>query len=327
MLFFIVFNLCNHFLYFTCSDTNFLSTNLFSILIFNFLLLIFLGGSQSIEVTFRPDRYRYLPYREELQIQRSSKSYESTLKINLVGRSRNFQIFVMPEKPYNELFATNLINRDENSNNNNYNDNYVDNNDDNEFNNQNNNNNDNFNNNNNNFNDNFIGKGMLLVNDILLNSTNNDVKNAHTESLKYSHTNISQIPPIKLEFPNPFGADVDPNSYTEIENLNKIRRNSIKNSKDTGGGGVSGGAGVGMGGGKDGSGNGGGNTGGNLSINDSPRQQTRRILISSILPQDNRGTSTTPGNFEILLSSAAKECGLWTVNSVIIAPVAPGKKK
>ena len=172
---------------------------------------------------------------------------------------------------------------------------------------------------------------MLLVNDILLNSTNNDVKNAHTESLKYSHTNISQIPPIKLEFPNPFGAEVDPNSYTEIENVNKIRRNSIKNSKDTGGSGVSvvvsGGAGVGVGGGKDGSGNISGNIGGNMSINDSPRQQTRRILISSILPQDNRGTSTTPGNFEILLSSAAKECGLWTVNSVIIAPVAPGTEK
>ena len=81
--------------------------------------MFLLGESQQVEVTFRPDRFRYLPYREELQIRKTLTSYESILRINLVGRSIGNQLHVMPSKPSHELFAYHL---NDNNHNNNVND-------------------------------------------------------------------------------------------------------------------------------------------------------------------------------------------------------------
>ena len=234
-----------------------------------------LGESQQVEVTFRPDRFRYLPYREELQIRKTLTSYESILRINLVGRSIGNQLYVMPSKPSHELFAYHL--NDNNNDNNN-------------------------NNNNNSKNDNFIGQGMLLFDDVIASSTNEEIKKIHYESLKYSQTILPKFPSIKLEYPNPFSDDADPSLFTEIDRK-ILRQNSIKMSSGDNNKTIQ-----------------------NLNLkneknekNELSRQQSQRVLISSISTLDNRGASSAPGSFEIILSSAAKESGLWTVNSVIVS--------
>ena len=231
--------------------------------------MFLLGESQQVEVTFRPDRFRYLPYREELQIRKTLTSYESILRINLVGRSIGNQLYVMPSKPSHELFAYHL-----NDNNNN--------------------------DNNNSKNDNFIGQGMLLFDDVIAFSTNEEIKKFHSESLKYSQTILPKFPSIKLEYPNPFSDDADPSLFTEIDRK-ILRQNSIKMS----------------------SGDNNNKAIQNLNLknekNELSRQQSQRVLISSISTLDNRGASSAPGSFEIILSSAAKESGLWTVNSVIVS--------
>ena len=243
--------------------------------------MFLLGESQQVEVTFRPDRFRYLPYREELQIRKTLTSYESILRINLVGRSIGNQLYVMPSKPSHELFAYHL--NDNNHNNNVNNDNSNDN-----------------NNNINNKNDNFIGQGMLLFDDVIAFSTNEEIKKFHSESLKYSQTILPKYPSIKLEYPNPFSDDADPSLFTEIDRK-ILRQNSIKMS----------------------SGDNSNKAIQNLNLknekNELSRQQSQRVLISSISTLDNRGASSAPGSFEIILSSAAKESGLWTVNSVIVS--------
>ena len=244
------------------------------------LFLSISGMSQQISVTFRPDRAKYLPYREELQIQRTSNVFEEVLRIGLIGRARESQLYVMPAKPRHELFAYNLM--DNNGNHDNY-----DNNNDNSstFNRQNN------ANNMNNMNNNFIGKGMILTNDVMGTSTNPEIKKSYSEFLKYTHTIPSPDPPIKLEYPNQFAEDALPNSYTEIEI--KKRKISIKNEKIDPKAVVS---------------------------TELGRFQVRRILISSILPKDNRAGSNLAGSFEVILSVAAKESGLWTVGSVSLTP-------
>ena len=188
------------------------------------------------------------------------------------------QLFVIPAKPNNELFAYHLNNKNNNNNNN------DDNNDDNDE-----------NNNINNKNDNFIGQGMLLFNDVIATSTNDEMKKIHNESLKYAHIVLPEGPPIKLEYPNPFSDDADPSLFTEIDRK-IVRRSSIKPV-------------------------GGDNNSKVIQIpkNELSRQQSQRVLISSISTRDNRGATSAPGSFEIILSTAAKESGLWTVNSVIVS--------
>ena len=188
----------------------------------------------------------------------------------------------MPSKPSHELFAYHL--NDNNNNNNVNNDNSNDNNNDSR-------------------NDNFIGQGMLLFDDVIASSTNEEIKKIHYESLKYSQTILPKFPSIKLEYPNPFSDDADPSLFTEIDRK-ILRQNSIKMS----------------------SGDNNNKAIQNLNLkneknekNELSRQQSQRVLISSISTLDNRGASSAPGSFEIILSSAAKESGLWTVNSVIVS--------
>ena len=176
----------------------------------------------------------------------------------------------MPQKPNSESFAYSLNNNNDNNNNNNDNDN------------------------NNYNNDNFIGKGMLLINDVIASCSDISVKKAHHESLKYSNTILPNVLPIKLEFPDPYSDNTDPSLYTEIERKS-IKQNTNKNTINDSNNKI-------------------------IQKNDIARQQIQRVLISSILPRDNRAGSSAPGNFEIILSNDTKECGLWTVNSALISP-------
>ena len=194
------------------------------------------------------------------------------------------QLFVMPAKPNNELFAHHLNNN--NNNNNDENDENVD-----------------ENNNINNKNDNFIGQGMLLFDDVIATSSNEEMKKIHNESLKYAHIILPEAPSIKLEYPNPFSDDADPSLFTEIDRK-VVRRTSIKPS---------------VGDNNNNNNNNNNNKAIQISKNELSRQQSQRVLISSISTRDNRGATSAPGSFEIILSTAAKESGLWTVNSVIVS--------
>ena len=66
------------------------------------------GGHQKVEVSFRPDRYRFYPFREELQIEKTSTSYREILRVGLCGRSRDRQMYVAPARPIDERWAQNL---------------------------------------------------------------------------------------------------------------------------------------------------------------------------------------------------------------------------
>lgn len=247
------------------------------------------GASQRIEVTFRPDKSRFLPYREEIQVQKSAKSCDEILRIGFVGRVRDNQLYVTPAQPINEPFARSLLlenneiytagfnsNNSDNDNRSNM-DNMIEN------------------------SPNIIGQGIFYVDDALASTGNIEVKKAVIESLKYSNTIIPNNPSITLEYPNPFSDDVDPSTYTEIDT--KIRKISLakttnlsttSNFDSTKSGGVPGGMGC------------------------EGRVQHRRVLVNSICPVMPRPGCSGIGNFEVILSPAAKECGLWTVGSVLL---------
>lgn len=255
-----------------------------------FLLHTVSGASQRVEVTFRPDKSRFLPYREEIQVQKSAKSFDEILRIGFVGRVRDNQLYVTPAQPIHEPFARSLVLE----NNEISISGFHSNDDDNRPNMENINENS----------PNIIGQGIFFVDDTLSSTTNNEMKKAIIESLKYSNTIIPNNPSITLEYPNPFSDDVDPSTYTEIDS--KIRKislaktsnsnlnNTTTNFDSTKFGGLTGGTGT------------------------EGRVQFRRVLVNSICPSVSRLGCGGMGNFEIILSAAAKDSGLWTVGAVLL---------
>jgi hypothetical protein len=64
------------------------------------------GGSEEIEVTFRPDRGRFHPFREDLDIMIGET--DEILRVGILGRSWDRQLIVVPDDPRDEPFANKL---------------------------------------------------------------------------------------------------------------------------------------------------------------------------------------------------------------------------
>jgi hypothetical protein len=206
-----------------------------------------------------------------------------------VGRVRDNQLYVTPAHPIDEPFARSLLLGNNEIFSSGFNSNNSDNdnrpNMDNIIENS----------------PNIIGQGIFFVDDALASTGNIDVKKAVFESLKCSNTIIPNNPSITLEYPNPFSDDVDPSSYTEIDTkIRKISLAKTTNLSTTSNFDSTKSWGVPVGTGTEG------------------RVQFRRVLVHSICPVMPRTGCGGVGNFEIILSSAAKESGLWTIGSVLL---------
>lgn len=142
------------------------------------------------------------------------------------------------------------------------------------------------------------------INNPLSSVQNNSIKKLIDDNLKRSNTMLPGNPSITLEFPNPYDKNTDPTSYTEIDTKTRkmttsisknISSSSLKSSDSSKSGGQTLGSVVGGEG----------------------RVQFKRILIESLTALDKRTGSTVAGSFEIILSTAARDSGIWSVGSAI----------
>ena len=65
------------------------------------------GGSAEIEITFRPDRGRFHPFREDLDIMIGET--DEILRVGIFGRSWDRQLVVVPHDPRDEPFSNRLF--------------------------------------------------------------------------------------------------------------------------------------------------------------------------------------------------------------------------
>lgn len=149
-----------------------------------------------------------------------------------------------------------------------------------------------------------VSKEINFRNNPFNSILNNDMKKLVENSMIYSHTILPGNPSILLEFPNPYEKNTDPASYTEIDTKTRkmtISKNasssSIKSVDSLKTGGQTLGSGIGGEGG---------------------RFQFKRILVESLIALDKRSGSTAAGNFEVVLSTAAKDSGIWSTGSVLL---------
>jgi hypothetical protein len=106
--------------------------------------------------------------------------------LGLVGRSFDRQLYVIPSNPLDELFMSNILNNNDNNNENN-----IENNE-----------------------NNFIGTGILsLMEDITSSSSFIDMKKYFLNSQKYAHIISPNLPPITLQYPDPYARNADPTTY------------------------------------------------------------------------------------------------------------------
>ena len=99
-----------------------------------------------------------------------------------------------------------------------------------------------------------------------------------------------QIPKLTLVFPDPFGKDVSPSSYVEIDSA-VVGEGSVKAATGKG----AKGAPVVV-----------------IPTNPGARSQIKKIVLTCIKAWDNRPGSTTPGTYEIVLSGETKASNLFT---------------
>ena len=262
---------------------------------FSFFLLhtnLITGASQIVTVKFRPDRSRVHPYIEEIQILKSSKSIilDDILRIGMIGKVQENQIFVHYLIPTESVFSNitkfNNYNNFKNDINNVKNKSMI---------------------NMNKKNDNSLNINNEIINSInnpFSSIQNNGMKKLFEDSLKYSNTILPGNPSITLEFPNPHDKNTDPTSYTEIDTKTRkmttsipknISSSSLKSSDSS---------------------KSGGQTLGSV-IGGEGRVQFKRILIESLIALDKRTGSTAAGSFEVILSTAARDSGIWSVGSAV----------
>ena len=149
-----------------------------------------------------------------------------------------------------------------------------------------------------------INKETNSTNNPFNSILDNGMKKLVENSMKYSHTALPENPSILLEFPNPYDKNTDPTSYTEIDA--KTRKMTV--SKNTSSSSVKSVDSLKTGGQALGSGIGG----------EGGRVQFKRILVESLIALDKRNGSTAAGSFEIILSAAAKDSGIWSTGSVLL---------
>jgi hypothetical protein len=190
------------------------------------------GESQEIEVIFRPDRGRFKPFREDLDI--IVGDTDEVLRVGLFGRSWTRQMFVVPSNPLDEAFAQ----ADPSS-------------------------------------------GLSQVEDLIISNRNLEVRKLAHELNSTINVSLPPLPPIKLEFPDPYAEGFDPELYVTI-----------------GGEGAPPAKGKG--------------TAPTSSVNG--RQQKRTLLISCAKTYEIVG-NVNGGTFEIILDKKTKDSGMFIVST------------
>ena len=135
------------------------------------------------------------------------------------------------------------------------------------------------------------GAGVQPVDDIFNRHPSAEVRNLDKKTKSILHLAPELEPLVKLEFPDPFGDDIDPASYTDI------------GSGGGGGGGKPGGAAKGK---SSASGSG-------IASDREMRSQTRSLLVSCAKVEDGRAGSGN-GTFEIEPSTEFTESGLFSLS-------------
>jgi hypothetical protein len=143
------------------------------------------GESREVEVTFRSDRGRLEPFREDLHI--SVGQADGTIKVCLTGRAVDRQIFVSPSDPLDEPFYKSSLPAN--------NDRLVE------------------------ERDSVSLVSAVEVDDILGEHTNVEIRKLTTESRLSAGLGEKLKDPtkIKLEFPDPFAEGADSSTYTVVE--------------------------------------------------------------------------------------------------------------
>ena len=196
------------------------------------------GGKAEVEVTFDPDRWRFVPFREDLDVVVGQT--DEVLRVGIVGRCFPRQCFVRPANPVDEPFHRVLQPG---------------------------------------------GSGVLPVEDLLRVHPSPQVRQAALDAAKYYSVELPALPPLTLEFPDPFCSSADPASYTEVG----------------GGGGAAAPAKGAKGAAAP-------------AAADGSRSQVKRFLVCCVKINDGRPGSGN-GTFEVALSQKAKDSGLWQLSA------------
>lgn len=190
------------------------------------------GESQEIEVIFRPDRGRFKPFREDLDI--IVGDTDEVLRVGLFGRSWTRQMFVVPFNPLDEPFAQ----ADPSS-------------------------------------------GQSQVEDLIISNKNLQVRKLANELNKTINVLLPPLPPIKLEFPDPYADGFDPKLYVTIGGEGGAPPAKGKAAVPT------------------------------SSVNG--RQQKRTLLVSCAKTYEIVG-NVSGGTFEVILDKKTKDSGMFSVN-------------
>ena len=192
------------------------------------------GGSAVITVTFDPDRGRFEPFREDLEV--IVGQTDEVLKVGICGRAWPRQMYVVPGNPSDEPFSQVMAPG---------------------------------------------GSGVAPVEDMLRVHLSSEVRRAATEAASSLHVDLPPLPPIKLEFPDPFDSAADPASYVEVGGAAAAPAKGVKGGAPT----TSAGA----------------------------RSQRKKLLVCCAKVSDGRPGSGN-GTFDIALSQKARDSGLWAIS-------------
>ena len=197
------------------------------------------GTSQEIEVTFCPDRGRFHPYREDIDV--TIADTKEVIRVGLFGRCWERQLILFPQDPRDEA----IFNKDY--------------------------------------------EGTSAVEDVLSVNPVSSVRTIAQVARESMKIVSPQIPKLTLVFPDPFGKDVSPSSYVEMDN------GAVADASKAAAGKGAKGAPVAI-----------------IPTNPGARSQTKKIVLACIKAWDNRPGSTTPGTYEIVLSGETKASNLFT---------------
>jgi len=198
------------------------------------------GASTEITVTFEPDRGRFMPFREDLEVVVGQT--DEILKVGIVGRCWARQCYVIPANPVDEPFHQVMLPG---------------------------------------------GSGVAPVEDILRSHPVPMVRQAAIEAAEKSRVGMPPLPPLTLEFPDPFAAGADPTSYNEVGAGGAPAAAAAKGAKGAPSA---------------------------SSALPGARSQIKKILVGCAKVEDGR-TGSGNATFEVLLSQRAKDSGLWQLST------------
>lgn len=200
------------------------------------------GASQEIEVTFRPDRGRFSPFREDVDVMIGET--DEILRVGIFGRAWGRQLFVTAGDPRDEAFVQKRN----------------------------------------------INGGSSVEDTVVTTYYGPSSVAVKEAALKARLVKFPEAPELLLEFPDPFNANADPALFVEGSS-NVVDAAPAKGAK-----GAPAATGV-------------------ASVPPGFRRQTKQLQLSSIRVTDGRVGAAGTGTFEIVLSAAAKESGIWSLSS------------